>query len=122
MLNSINNLGKWLFIIPFAAFGIIHFINADKMMDIVPVAGGAFWVYLTGIAELAFVASVILGKWDKLAAMLCALMLLLYVFLIHAPGLNMYETAAGNLLKDLGLAGGALMYAKAFARDNSIVG
>ncbi len=122
MLNGINNLGKWLFIIPFAVFGVIHFINADKMMAIVPLAGGAFWVYLTGVAELAFAASVVLGKWDKLAAMLCALMLLLYVVLIHAPGLSMYESAANNLLKDLGLAGGALMYAKAFARDKSIVG
>ena len=122
MLNSINSLGKWLFIVPFAAFGVIHFINADKMMGIVPLAGGSFWVYLTGTAELAFVASVLIGKWDKLAAMLCALMLLLYVFLIHAPGLGLYEYAIGNLLKDLGLAGGALMYAQSYAKDNSIVG
>ncbi len=122
MLNSINSLGKWLFIIPFAAFGVIHFINAEQMMGMVPLAGGSFWVYLTGAAELAFVASVLIGRWDKLAAMLCALMLLLYVFLIHAPGLGLYETAIGNLLKDLGLAGGALMYAQSYAKDNSIVG
>ena len=122
MINSINNLGKWLFIIPFAVFGVIHFMNANQMSGMVPLAGGAIWVYITGVAELAFAISVVIGKWDKLAAMLCALMLVLYVILIHAPGIGMYETATSNLLKDLGLAGGALMYAKAFAQDGSIVG
>jgi putative oxidoreductase len=122
MINSINNLGKWLFILPFAVFGVIHFINADQMSGMVPLAGGAIWVYITGLAELAFAISVVIGKWDKLAAMLCALMLFMYVILIHAPGIGLYETAVPNLLKDLGLSGGALMYAKSFARDNSIVG
>ena len=126
MLNSITSLGKWLFIVPFAAFGIMHFMGADKMAGMVPIPGGAIWVYITGLGMLAFALSVILGKMDKLAALLLALLLLLYVVLLHLPGAmkgdEMSQMSIMSLLKDIGLAGGALMYARGFAQDSSVVG
>ena len=123
MLNSITSLGKWLFIIPFAAFGIMHFLGADKMAGMVPIPGGAIWVYITGLGMLAFALSVILGKMDKLAALLLTVLLLLMVVLIHLPSvMKGDQMAMGGLLKDIGLAGGALMYARGFAQDSSVVG
>ncbi len=125
MLNSLTSLGKWLFIVPFVVFGFMHLAGADQMAGMVPAyfGGGAIWVYLTGIAQLAFGASVILGKYDKMAAMLCALMLLVFVLTIHLPGvLGGNQMSMGGLLKDIGLAGGALMYASSFSKDNSVVG
>lgn len=127
MLNYITNLGKWLFILPFTVFGFMHIANAEKMTALVPafMPGGAMWVYLTGFAQLAFAASVVLGKFDKLAALLCALMLFIFVLTLHLPGLSnlqMSQLAMNNMLKDIGLIGGALMYAKCFARDASVVG
>jgi uncharacterized membrane protein len=128
MLNSLTKLGKWLFIIPFVVFGFFHLTGADKMAGMVPAyfPGGAIWVYLTGLGQLAFAASVVLGKYDKLAAGLCALMLLVFVLTIHLPGVmaggDMAQMAMSGLLKDIGLAGGALMYASAFAKDSSVIG
>lgn len=123
MLNNITSLGKWLFMVPFVAFGIMHLMAGDKMGGMVPIPGGAIWVYLTGLAMIAFAVSAILGKMDKLAAILLTLLLILYVVLIHLPGaMKGDQMAMGSLLKDIGLAGGALMYARSFARDSSIVG
>ncbi len=125
MLNSLTGLGKWLFVVPFVAFGFMHFAGADKMAGMVPTyfVGGVIWVYFTGLAQLAFAASVVLGKYDKLAAILCALMLIIFVLTLHLPGvLGGNQMSMASLLKDIGLAGGALMYASAFAKDNSVVG
>ena len=127
MLNSTLNLGKWFFILPFAVFGFFHIKNADEMAGMIPayLSGGTLWVYLTGFAQLAFAASVIIGKYDKLAAVLCAVMLLMFILTLHLPGLTnlqMSKLAMNNLLKDLGLVGGAMMYASRFAKDSSIVG
>lgn len=127
MLNHITSLGKWLFILPFTVFGFMHLAKAEQMTGLVPpfMPGGSVWVYLTGLAQLAFAASVVIGKYDKLAALLCALMLLIFILTLHLPGLSnlqMSELAMRNMLKDLGLIGGALMYARAFSIDNSVVG
>lgn len=120
MLNSFTSIGKWLFLVPFAAFGVMHFMKADAMSGMVPIPGGVIWIYLTGAALLAFVVSVIIGKMDKLAGILLAIMLLVFVGLIHLPGAMKGDQASMmSLLKDVGLAGGALMYARGFAQDNS---
>ncbi len=127
MVNSILNLGKWVFAIPFAVFGCLHIINANQMAGMVPAyfSGGALWVYLTGFAQLAFATSVVIGKFDKLAAVLCALMLLIFILTLHLPSLSnleMSKLGMTNMLKDLGLIGGAMMYASRFANDKSVIG
>ena len=127
MLNNVLNLGKWFFILPFTIFGILHILNADQMTSMVPsyLSGGSLWVYLTGFAQLAFAVSVVLGKYDKLAAVLCATMLLIFILTLHFPGLSnlqMSKMAMNNMLKDLGLIGGSMMYATRFSKDPSVVG
>lgn len=127
MVNSILNIGKWVFILPFAVFGLLHIVNASQMADMVPAyfSGGSLWVYLTGFAQIAFAVSVVIGRYDKLAAILCALMLLIFILTLHLPSLSnleMSKLAMTNMLKDLGLIGGAMMYANRFASDNSIIG
>jgi putative oxidoreductase len=127
MLNNVLNLGKWFFILPFGVFGVLHVMNAGVMANMVPTyfSGGSLWVYLTGFAQIAFAVSALVGKYDKLAAVLCALMLFIFILTLHLPGLSnlqMSEMAMRNMLKDLGLIGGAMMYATQFAKDNSVVG
>ncbi len=59
---------------------------------------------------------------DKLAAVLLALMLLIFVLSIHLPGvMGGSESSMPALLKDIALAGGALMYA-GMAKDNAVIG
>ena len=125
-MSSLTKLGKYLFLVPFLMFGISHLTKANDMAGMVPkyIPGGAIWIYLTGIAMLAFVASALIGKYDKLGAILTAVMCILFALILHLPGVmdgsNMM--AMPSLLKDIGLAGGALMFAGAYARDNSLVG
>ncbi len=127
MINKILSLGKWVFVIPFAVFSIKHIMNAHEMVGQVPAffSGGVFWIYLVHIAQLLFAVSVVVGKYDKLAAALCALMLIIFVLTLHFPGLSnlqLSNIAFNNLLKDIGLAGGAMMYAEKFAVDKRVIG
>ncbi|MDH3244826.1 MAG: hypothetical protein OEM26_09435 [Saprospiraceae bacterium] len=123
-MKSIIGLGKYIFAIPFFIFGIMHFMNADAMAGMAP--GGVVMVYITGVALVAAAISIIIGKLDKLACVLLAVMLLLFVILIHAQGLGSDDemqmaASMSNLLKDLALAGGALLCAGQ-AKDNSVIG
>ncbi|MDH3648156.1 MAG: hypothetical protein OEQ53_00645 [Saprospiraceae bacterium] len=123
-MKSIVGLGKYIFAIPFLIFGIMHFMNADAMAGMAP--GGAIMVYITGVALVAAAISIFIGKLDKLACVLLAVMLLLFVILLHAQGLGsedemQMQMSMSNMLKDLGLAGGALLCAGQ-AKDSSVIG
>jgi hypothetical protein len=122
-MTAFINLGKWLFILPYAVFGFLHFGPLEFSLPYVPkwLPVPAFWVYFVGLCFFAFVLAAVLKKWDKLAAVLLAVCLLLFVVLVHLPG------AAGgdfksviNAVRDICMAGGALMYAGAFAKDQRL--
>ena len=122
-MNAITALGKYLYALPIMIFGIFHFLNGQGMAGMVPIPGGIFWVYLTGVGLLAAGLAVLIGKYDKLAMVLLALMLVIFALSIHLPGvMNSDQASMPNLLKDLALAGGALMYARGLASDTSIIG
>lgn len=125
-MNAYLSLGRWLFILPFALFGTLHFLNAESMAnDVVPtyMPVKTLWVYLAGASMVIAAVCMISEKYDKLAATLLSIMLLGFVFLIHVP-----HAAAGNqfalpsLLKDMALAGAAMLYAQRWATDRSFIG
>ena len=124
-MNKIINLGKWFFLIPFLAFGFLHFGPLEFSLPYVPkwLPAPAFWVYFVGVCFILFVVSVLLKKYDKLAAVLLALCLFLFVVLIHIPGAagGDFKSVIGAI-RDLTMCGAALMYAGAFAKDNRIIG
>ena len=126
-MNSILGLGKYLFAVPFAIFGVMHLMNADAMAGMAPF-GGSIIIYITGLALIAAAVSIIIGKYDKLASALLGLMLLLFVLLVHAKGLanaadaGASAAAMGGLLKDIALAGAAWLYAAHLSKDNSVIG
>lgn len=102
-----------VFSLPYIAFGLFHFAAGDQMAAMVPVPGGVFWVYLTGVAMIAAAVSIISGKLAKYAAPALALLLATYAFTLAAPGMAA-EGQAGQMattmfLKDISLAGGALL-------------
>lgn len=127
LANAMNwatrTLGRYLFAIPFAVFGFFHFMNAEAMSGMVPIPGGAIWVYVTGACLIAVAVSIVIGKKDKLATFLLGIFMLLTALSIHFPAVMadaMNQGAMTNLLKDFSLAGAALMYAGSIgARDNS---
>ncbi len=111
-----TTVARYLYAIPFGIFGVMHFINGSQMAGYVPsfIPGGVFWVYLVGVALIAACVSIIIGKYTKLACLLLALLLIIFVLTMLVPGvLNeaTMQASMPNLLKDSALAGGALILA-----------
>lgn len=104
--------GRIVFALPYAVFGLFHFVGADAMAGMVPVPGGVFWVYLTGVAMLAAAVSIATGKLDKVSSPLLALLLATFAVTLHLPMAGdpeMGQQATLSFLKDMSLAGGALL-------------
>ena len=120
-MDGILKLGKYLFALPMAFFGVGHFMNAEAMAGMAPF-GGTIMVYITGLALLAGAVSIIIGKMDKLAATLLGVFLLLTALLIWMPGMmDGDQTSMSMFMKDLALAGGAWGFGT-MAKDNSVIG
>lgn len=128
-MNAFLSLGRWIFPLPFAIFGLMHFMNAQMMADYVVPAYmpmKTIWVFLSGAGLIAAAVSMYIGKYDKLATTLLAVMLLLIVLMVHLPGAmaggDGATTSMSMLLKDAGLMGACMLYAQSLAKDRSIIG
>ena len=117
-MNAVLNIGKYLYAVPLAIFGLFHFLYAENMKGMA--FGSSILVYLTGAALIAASVSLIIGKLDKLAAVLLAVFLVLTAFLVHLEAAKGGD--ASGVLKDLMLAGAALMYANTMAKDKAVIG
>lgn len=108
-----GSVARYLYALPFGVFGILHFMNASAMAGMVPIPGGAFWVYLTGVAFLAACISILIEKQTRLACILLGVLLIIFVLSIHLPAVidGEMQPSMTNLLKDLALAGGAWLLA-----------
>lgn len=120
-----GQLGRWLFILSFFYYVILHAFFAQVGVDVyVPkyLPFPYFVNYFTGACLLAFMVSAAIGRYDRLAALLLAVYITLVAILIHAPlaGENPQEML--NVFRLANMVGGALMYAVAFARDGRLSG
>lgn len=120
MKINLSVAGRYLFAVPMFLFGLFHFMNGNMMAEsFIPdwLPFKLFFVYLTGAGLIAAAVSFVIKVYARLAGLLLALMLLLFIVLLWMPGIM-----AGNqdmmsyLLKDLGLLGGALMVAGQFKK------
>ncbi|MEN9511426.1 MAG: hypothetical protein RLZZ370_1245 [Bacteroidota bacterium] len=107
-------VARIVFALPFILFGAMHLMGADQMAGMVPswLPGGVLWIYITGLAQIAGGLAIILDKMMPLASNLLAVLMLVYVILIQYPMLSHEATrqiGMAGVLKDLGLAGGALL-------------
>jgi uncharacterized membrane protein YphA (DoxX/SURF4 family) len=113
-----NNLptivARILVALAFIVLGAFHLMGADKMATSVPgwLPGGVLWNYITGLAQIAGGFAIILDKMMPQASNLLALLMLVYVLIIHDPLMDNELTQQIGLisvLKDPGLARGALL-------------
>ncbi len=123
-MQKIIAMGRWMFVLPFAVFGLLHFGPLEFSLPYVPayLPAPAFWVYFTGVCLLVFVLSAVLRKYDKLAAVMLATMLTLFVVLVHIPAAlgGAFPSLIGSF-RDLAMAGAALMYAEHYAKDGALL-
>lgn len=128
MDDTLAKIGRILFAIPFAVFGMMHFMNASMMAGMVPIPGGVIWVYLTGACLIAAAIAILIGKYARLACQLLGLFLMLTALTVHLPGIlsapdmGAAAPSMSNMLKDVSLAGGAWAISTLFAKDANPIG
>lgn len=123
-MKKITTLGRILFAVPFAVFGINHFLMTDyyigMLTSFIPL--GAYTIILTGILLIAASISIILKKYVKLTTFMLAGLLFFFIITIHIPHLiNGVDKAVTliALLKDISLMGGSLMIAGIYSEEES---
>jgi len=122
-MKNITTAGRILFALPFAIFGINHFIMMDYYLGMLTsfIPRTAFIMVLTGILLIAASISIMTKKLVKISTLLLAGLLFLFIVTIHIPHLiSGTDTTVTliTLLKDISLMGGALMIAGIYSGDN----
>ncbi len=113
-MDTFLKLGRYLLAIPTAIFGLLNLIYADEKIGTVPhwLPGGVIWVYLIGVCLIAISIAIAINQKAKLAAALLALLMIVFVLTVYLPKLLAGDdTASIGLLKDLMIAGGAMILA-----------
>jgi len=110
-------VGRIIFGLVMIVFGLFHFMSGADMAGFAlpgwPVA--IILVYVSGAALIAAGIAIVLKVKAKLASLLLALLLFIIIISVHVPSMIAgNEMAMSAILKDLGLAGGALVLASVF--------
>jgi putative oxidoreductase len=121
-MKNITSLGRILFAIPFALFGINHFLMTDYYLGMLTsfIPLGAYTIILTGILLIVASISIITKKYVKLSTIMLACILFIFIVTIHIPHLlsgNDRTITLIALLKDVSLMGGSLMIAGIYSED-----
>jgi uncharacterized membrane protein YphA (DoxX/SURF4 family) len=112
-----TTVGRILFGLPFLVFGVYHFIHTQILAGLVIIPGGTIWVYVTGVALIAASLAIMTKFQIRLASLLLALFLVLTAFLVHLPSaIGGDPSSISQILKDLVMAGGALVIAGAYGK------
>jgi len=124
-MNKIATIGRILFALPFAAFGINHFLMMDYYLGTLTsfIPRTAFVMILTGILLIAASISIITGKLVKLSTILLAILLFIFIVTIHVPHLIHGVDTTTTLIalsKDISLMGGSLMIAGIYTENGKL--
>ena len=115
-MKNLSMIGRILFAIPFAIFGLNHFLFLNFYIGTVSsfIPLGPYTIILTGIFLILASLSIVLNKYVKVSTILLSILLLIFILTIHIPGLfdpERWQFALIELLKDTSLMGGSLMIA-----------
>ena len=126
-MKNLTTVGRILFALPFAVFGLNHFLMVDFFTGMLNsfIPGTSFTIILTGIALIAASVSIIVKKYIKLSCILLAILLFIFITTIHIPKLFDEATRMMSmvaLLKDTTLMGGALMIAGIYIKADNEAG
>jgi len=124
-MKRITTIGRILFAIPFALFGINHFMMTDyyvgMLTSFIPL--GAYTIILTGIMLIVTSVSIITKRFVKFSTYILAGLLFVFIVTIHIPHLISdadKTTTIIALLKDISLMGGSLMIAGIYSEEEDL--
>lgn len=114
--HIVSRIAIYLLAVILILFGILHYENAHALVVYIPsaVPGGIIWVYLVGTAFILVGISFLTNKMVKTAGYLLAILLFIFIIIIHIPNYleagneEMRNMALVSLLKDTAIAGFAL--------------
>ncbi len=115
-VDKIVALGPVFLAVPIAVFGTEHFTATKILAGMVPrwIPGHLFWALFVGACLISAALSIAVRKYTGIAAALLGLTILLFVLLIHIPGIANAPTSRlvwVVALRDLAFSGGALSIA-----------
>ena len=121
-MKNLTTIGRILFAIPFALFGINHFLMLDYYLGMLTsfVPLGAYTIILTGIMLIAASISIITKILVKFSTLMLSILLLVFILTIHVPHLlgDADKTVTIiALLKDISLMGGSLMISGIYSEE-----
>ena len=121
-MKNITTIGRILFALPFALFGINHFLQTDYYLGMLTsfIPLGAYTIILTGIMLIVASISIITGKFVKFSTIMLAILLFIFIITIHIPHLFSDSDKTVTiiaLLKDISLMGGSLMIAGIYTEE-----
>ena len=121
-MKKLTTIGRILFAVPFALFGINHFLMLNYYLGMLTsfVPLGANTIILTGIMLIAASLSIITKILVKFSTLLLAVLLFIFIITIHIP--HLFTDADKTisiiaLLKDISLMGGSLMISGIYAEE-----
>lgn len=122
-MKNVTAIGRILFAIPFAIFGINHFLMTDYYVGMLTsfVPRGAYTIILVGILLIGASISIISKKYVKISTIMLACLLFIFILTIHVPHLlndSEKTTTIIALLKDISLMGGSLMIAGIYSEND----
>jgi putative oxidoreductase len=117
--TSISRVGTILYALVIGFFGVNHFIHGTGLQNTMPrfIPGGKFFIYFIGVLLILAAIAFIINKYVRVAGLLLALFLILIVLTVHVPAMTNVtgdehvSIIVTNLVKDTGLAAGALVIA-----------
>ena len=123
-MKNMTTIGRILFAVPFALFGINHFLMTDYYVGMLTsfVPQGAYTIILVGLLLIGASISIISRKYVKVSTIMLACLLFIFIVTIHIPHLMHDDdktTTIIALLKDISLMGGSLMIAGIYSEENS---
>jgi putative oxidoreductase len=121
-MKKLTTIGRILFAIPFALFGINHFLMLDYYLGMLTsfIPLGAYTIILTGIMLIMASISIMTKVLVKFSTIVLAILLFVFIITIHIPHLfNDSDKTATliALLKDISLMGGSLMISGMYAEE-----
>jgi uncharacterized membrane protein len=128
-LDGVGTIGLLCLAVTLPAFGVLHFIYWEYVASVIPawIPGHTFWAYFTGVAHLVAGIAIIISfapsfrRLAYLAASLWALMVGLWVVLLHVPrALAHMETRPEwtSLFVAITLCGGGLLMRQTLVRGS----
>lgn len=121
-------LGRFIFGFSIIAFGVLHFVypgyapGIQPMFESIsfPIPGHLLWVLFTAIVFLISGICIMIGEEIKPAATWLGITILVFDLLVWVPQFAARPAdLTGNWLKDIGLAGGALILAGGFSKKRT---